>query len=319
MVSFHNDVGGIDVLLQAGKLTVEADRLTGLGMAPDPQFVGGKPVDGGVKYVGLEELYIDLGTGNNQVTIVDTHSGATTINAGRGEDAIDVLAVSGHTYINAGPDADKITVTDESLVEGINALVTVTGDVPRVQVITLGKGSPADPTMHVDAANEIQQFTVEATGGTFRLGFTNPGDLTDTEFTGDLAWDAPAATVQSALEGLTHIVPGDVKVEKFGPVYRVSYLNNLAAKDIPLLSVNDLGLTAQGPIDTLVVDDSAETEDSLALLTSSSISGLGMTSVNEVQTLRVDATGGTFRIDYIRRRRDRDGQEGSPGQNEARN
>ena len=115
VVSYYNDTDGdgiSDVTLDAGKLRITADRLTGLGMAPDPQFVGGDPVDGGVKYVGLEEMYIDLGTGANVVEIMDTHSGATTINAGRGEDFFDIRAVSGHTYVNAGPDADSISVTD---------------------------------------------------------------------------------------------------------------------------------------------------------------------------------------------------------------
>ncbi|MHC4497645.1 MAG: hypothetical protein ACYS21_00865, partial [Planctomycetota bacterium] len=302
VVSYYNDIDGdgdSDVELDAGKLRITNDRLTGLGMAPAPQYVGGDLVDPGVKYVGLEEMYIDLGTGDNVVEIMDTHQGATTINAGPGEDIFDIYAVTGHTYVNAGPDADTITVTDASLVEGVDALLTISGDVPQVQVITLGKGSPPDFAVNVEAADEIQQFTVEATGGSFSLGFTNPADLTDTEFTTALDWNASAEEVQSALEALAAIKQGDILVEKFGPIYRVSFMADLGARDIPLLSVNDLGLTTQGPIDTLYVDDSAETEDSLALLTSSSLTGLGMASVNEIQTLRIDATGGYFKIDYV--------------------
>ena len=68
---------------------------------------------------------------------------------------------------------------------------------------------------------------------------------------------------------------------------------------IDLLATNDLGLTMEGPIDTLVVDDSAEVDDSLALLTSTSLTGLGMPSVNEIQTLRIDATGGLFQLSFM--------------------
>jgi len=320
VVSYYNDTDGdgiSDVTLKAGKLTITADRLTGLGMAPDPQYVGGELVEGGVKYVGLEEMYIDLGTGDNVVEIMETHSGATIINAGRGEDFFDIRTVSGHTYVNAGPDADSIIVTDSSLVEGVNALLTITGDVPQVQVLTLGKGSPPDFAVNVEAADEIQQFTVDATGGSFSLGFTNPADLTDTEFTTMLDWDAAATEVQSAFEALEAIKPGDILVEKFGSIYRVSFMGDLGARDIPLLSVNDLGLSSQGPIDKLLVDDSAETDDGLALLTSSSLTGLGMTSVNEVQTLRIDATGGTFRIHYAGGASIETVADGGTGQNEV--
>ena len=116
------------------ELIISADQLTGLGMSSDPQIIGtgDKQVEvpGGIVYKGLEELFIDLGTGDNLVTIEDTHGGATILNAGRGMDQIDVLGISGHTFVNAGPDADNITVSDGQLLEGIGALLTVTGRCP---------------------------------------------------------------------------------------------------------------------------------------------------------------------------------------------
>jgi hypothetical protein len=203
VVSFENDITGdgiSDVELPSGALTVTPGQLTGLGMAPDP-VVGGEPVPGGIIYGGLEELYIDLGLGNNLVTIVDTHVGTTVVNAGLGEDTIDVHSVSGHTFVNAGPDADLITVTGgdpedelstEGFVEGIGNLLTITGDVPQVTIITLGKGSMPDPAFKIEAVDEIQQFRVDATGGTFQLGFTHPDDLEITLFTEDMAHNASA-------------------------------------------------------------------------------------------------------------------------------
>jgi Ca2+-binding RTX toxin-like protein len=294
VVSFNNP-GGIQ--LQEGKLVVTADRLTGLGMAPDPQFVGGNPVAGGVKYVGLEELYIDLGIGANQITIKDTHSGATTINAGRGEDTIEIEAISGHTFVNGGPDADSITVTKAGKLDKIAALLTVSGDVPQVMVVTLARGSAAEPQFQVQAVNEIQQYVVEATGGTYRLGFTPPAGG-PVQYTADIGYDAAAAMVQAALVALAGIDAGDVVVEKFGPTYRVSFKGALGAKDIALLIADDAKLTSEGPRDRMIVDDSATSSQSLALLKGTSLTGLGMGGVNEVQTLRVDATAGTFKIGY---------------------
>ena len=78
----------------------------------------------------------------------------------------------------------------------------------------------------------------------------------------------------------------------------MEFQNGLGAQDIQLLATNDLGLTSEGPIDTLTVDDSAETADSLGLLTSTSLTGLGMFSVNEIQTLRIDATEGQFQLSF---------------------
>ena len=301
VVSYDNGVLG---MLEAGALTVSADQLLGLGMAPDPSVVGGRNVPGGVTYGGLEELYIDLGAGDNLVTVEDTHGGTTVINTGLGEDTIDVLAVSGHSFVNAGPDADTVNVTSAGLVEGIANLLTLTGDVPQVSIITLGKGSSPDPAFKVEAVDEIQQFRVDATGGTFQLGFTHPDGLEETQFTVDLAYNASAADVQNALEALAGIDPGEAIVTKFGSTYRVGFKGDLGARDIPLLQSNDFNLTSEGPIDHLTVDDSAELANSLAVLTNTSLTGLGMGEnvdgaiANEVQTVRIDATGGTFSLSY---------------------
>ena len=55
--------------------------------------------------------------------------------------------------------------------------------------------------------------------------------------------------VQAALEVLTDIEPGDVKVDKFGDFYRVEFLDtgNLGGRDVPLLGQNSRGLPLVSP------------------------------------------------------------------------
>ena len=129
-------------------------------------------------------------------------------------------------------------------------------------------------------------------------------DYDTVHFTGDLAFDVSADALREALEALEDdegnpvILPGDVEVERFGPVYRVKFTKNLGSQPIELLAFNDRKLTSEGPIDVLTVDDSANPNDTTLLLTSWSITGLGMPSVNEIQTLRLNATEGTFRLSF---------------------
>jgi hypothetical protein len=291
VVSYHNNINNTDVVLEAAALTVNAEQLTGLGMS-----------DEGVRYTGLEELFVTLGRGDNLVTVEDTHGGRTTIDGNFGEDTFDVRAVSGHTFLNGGPDADTFVVGDEGLVDTIGALLTLTGDVPQVLVKTLAKGSPEDLSANVAGVSEIQQFVVQATGGTFQLYFGGSDN-----HTGDLDYNASAAEVQSALEGLDGIDAGDVEVKRFGPTYRVYFKGALADRDVALLGANDLGLTAEGPADRLLIDDSADQDDGVGVLTPTSLTGLDMgrfgikvnpgnapETYNEIQTLRIDASGGTF-------------------------
>lgn len=57
--------------------------------------------------------------------------------------------------------------------------------------------------------NEIQELSVDATGGSFRINYSNPVTYAET---GPIAFNATAAAVQSAFDGLTNLKPGDVAV-----------------------------------------------------------------------------------------------------------
>lgn len=289
--------------LPSGELKVTADQISGLGMTDD-QVIGGDTIPGGIAYEALEELEINLGSGANQITIEDTHRGATTIDAGGGSDNILVKSISGHTTVHGGSDADSFTISnDQMLVDDINGLLTLTGDVPQVRAKKLTEGSPADAAANVDAVDAIQEVVVDATGGTFRLRLDLAGNGTGTIETGNMSYDASASTLQAALESLDGIGSGDVSVRKFGRIFRLDFAGSLAGTTIPLIQAIDGGLTSEGPADVLTVDDQFDTTNNQAVLTTTSLTGLGMggfgttgSSFNEIQTLRVDADGGTFQL-----------------------
>ncbi|MDH4186389.1 MAG: hypothetical protein OEV08_05280, partial [Nitrospira sp.] len=324
---FLNDTDNVTSIdeLPTAELIITANHLSGLGMGGD-QLIGGKLfVPGGIQYTGLEELIINLGSGDNRIIIEDTQPGATTINAGDGADTFYVHKVSGHTLLNAGAGADTINVSDgtmltnHGLLSGINALLTVTGDVPQAVALTLGKGSEPDLVANVGGVDEFQQITVDATGGQFQAGFIVNGLR---YFTPLLDHDVSDTELQNALQGVVYDAfgadgsvddpydldtdPMDVVVTRGGNVYRITFTDEMGQKDVPLLEINDLGLTTEtgaAPGDVLNIDNSAETAPTQAVLTQTSLTGLGMgdlgtegTTFNEIQTLRIDATGGTFEL-----------------------
>lgn len=66
------------------------------------------------------------------------------------------------------------------------------------------------PSVLATAPSETQHVSTDATGGTFTLSFGGEGP------TGSIAYDASAADVQTALEGLSNLDPGDVAVSGAG-------------------------------------------------------------------------------------------------------
>jgi Ca2+-binding RTX toxin-like protein len=268
-------------------------RLVGLGMGPD-RTIAGALQPGGITINGMEQIEITLGKGNNKFTIEDTEPGTqVTLNTGAGDDVVRIETISGHTFVNLGAGSDTLTIAGKSnTLEDILGLLTVSGDVPAVQVITQANGSPAQDGGLVAAANEVQRIIVDATGGKFTLSLK--GDTT-----GLLDWNISAADLDKALEALPSIGAGNVDVTKAGNIYRVAFIGAKAGTNIDLLAANDLGLTnGAGALDRLIIDDSAYTLPTVGVLTSTSLTGLSMRQVNEIQTLVIDATGGTFKLSF---------------------
>ena len=88
-------------------------------------------------------------------------------------------------------------------------------------------------------ANEVKLLTMTGspTGGTFTLTF-------DGETTGTIAYNASAATVQTALEGLSNVNSGDVAVtgSASGP-WTVTFAGRYAGINVPAFTANSGSLT----------------------------------------------------------------------------
>jgi hypothetical protein len=87
----------------------------------------------------------------------------------------------------------------------------------------------------VAALNEIQRYSFTASGGTYTLEF-------DGQVTGAIAYNAVAATIQTALEALSNIAVGDVTVSGTNP-FNVEFKLAYAATDVALLIGNGSSLT----------------------------------------------------------------------------
>ena len=90
-----------------------------------------------------------------------------------------------------------------------------------------------------DGVNEVVTITIDATGGTFTITFGG-------QTTAALAWNASAAVVQAALEGLSSIGSGNITVGLAALVYTLTFSGSLSGKDVGNVTTSAAGLTGGG-------------------------------------------------------------------------
>ena len=121
---------------------------------------------------------------------------------------------------------EVIASTEGSLL----VLTAATPGIPFTVTTTVG-GNPL--------SNERQVLTRvhTASGGTFRITF-------DGQQTGTIAWNASAATVETALEALSNLAPADVAVSgSAGGPWTVDFAGVYAGLDVPLMTIDAASLT----------------------------------------------------------------------------
>lgn len=95
--------------------------------------------------------------------------------------------------------------------------------------------------------NEIQQVIVDATGGTFTLTYS-------AQTSAAIAFDASAATVQTELEALSNIAPGDVVVTgPAGGPWQVEFTGTLAGTNVGKMTTSSASLTGGSASASVVV------------------------------------------------------------------
>ncbi|MBI1324759.1 hypothetical protein GC170_16455, partial [bacterium] len=112
--------------------TLTSTRITGLGMGA-----------AGITYSGLESLNVNLGSGGDTFTILNTFTGTTVLNSGSGSDTVNVQAVHGTTTVNTEAGQDTIHVG--SLAPAVG------GTVNQIAAALAINGGDGDPdTLNVD-------------------------------------------------------------------------------------------------------------------------------------------------------------------------
>lgn len=84
--------------------------------------------------------------------------------------------------------------------------------------------------------NEIQAIFSTGTGGTFALTYSGQTDAA-------IDWDATTAEIQTQLEALSNLAPGDVLVTGAAGAWYVEFMGTLASTNVALMTVDNTSLT----------------------------------------------------------------------------
>lgn len=84
--------------------------------------------------------------------------------------------------------------------------------------------------------DEVQNIMSSGTGGTFIVTY-------DGQATGALPWNVTPAALQTALEGLSNITPGDVQVGGSVGAWSIKFTGTLGSQNVPLITLDITALT----------------------------------------------------------------------------
>jgi hypothetical protein len=145
--------------------------------------------------------------------------------------------------------------------------------------------------------NEQQTVTVVATGGTFTLAFSG-------QTTAPVAFDATAAAVQTALEDLSNLAPGDVIVTgNAGGPWTVEFAGARADTDLAQMTGSAANLTGNAKsvtVRTAIQGSSVFEVCALAgdcKIAAASGSGAGQFALNQPTRVAVDSSGSVYTVE----------------------
>ena len=292
-------------------------RITGLGMG-GTTVVAGRLVPGGITYSNLEVVSVGLGRGNDHFTVETTHAGSTTVRGGAGNDTIAVETIVGHATIETGAGDDTVTVAnDEQNVDQITGLLTVDMGAGEDTLVVDDSGDAVDDTtldltastltgLDMPTVAEVQTVFVQAASGTYRL--RTPGYGTETGLP-DTTTDFVERGAGFALVTLDYGMDDEAVAERLRALYgfddlkvssirtgvdvthRVTFIRGQAGVDHAPLEWGETRETTG-----LVAGLGASTDVRVATLRDGALT----TERDTVQTLTVDATGGSFVLHFVR-------------------
>ena len=106
-------------------------------------------------------------------------------------------------------------------------------------------------TTQGDTTDEVQQVGINVSGMGFMPGSTFTLTYNGQTTSPGIAYNATAAAVQSALEGLSNLAPGDISVTKsantsVSQLWNVTFTGPLADANVSQITINSSGVTVMG-------------------------------------------------------------------------
>ena len=296
----------------------------------------GSAANADVWYRNLEDVQITTGDGADLVTIVSTHAGSTELTTTGGADQIAVRSIAGATTIDAGSGDDIVgvgstaglwrTVTPAATPPSNPQFIAVNGVVDQIAALLTVHGGSGKNTLNVDDSGDLNDNTGQLTA-TDVTGLDMAGSIHYDGFADDinivLGHGNDVFTIVSTHTGLTTVegrsgndqinvktISGETRVAGDGFFPTLTYGTNTICTGVPgtnvlcgtlggddVINVGTLagdggdnfngnlqGIGAalivqgggQGDVDRLVADDSGDATGRTGLLTSTDITGLGM-------------------------------------------
>ncbi len=243
--------------------TLTANRLSGLGMGPN-----------GLSYASIESFSLDLGSGDDTVTITGV-SAPTRITGGRGNDTLSAssaVTTPLQLFGNAGNDQLTGGSGDDTLNagEGRDSLFGAAGN--DVLTIAVVGGNSADGGVGLD------RLTVNATSGSDSVRIT----ATQVELGGSSTDTVTYANIDELT--VNTLTGADVvTVLGLGASMRTTIDVGFGNDTVQVRTgsdgiVNPVQILAGAGNDTLTVEDSTVSRASVGAMTSTNITGLGMSS-----------------------------------------
>jgi hypothetical protein len=247
--------------------------------------LNGFDMTGQVQYGTVEFVNLQLGSGQDVVTVAGTHTQKTQINTGAGVDYVRVQAIAGETTLNTEAGADQIVIANaQTTVNSIEATLTVNAGTHSDTLQVLDSGDITNNT------GTLTQTQISGLGMTGTINYTNV-DLvqvnlgaghdqltvasTHTRRTAINTGGGDDTVQVQAIQGLTQIATGDGD-DRIQVGNAAHTANDIAHRLI---------VTGGAGVDSLQVDDSGETDSSSVVISNRTVSGLGMRNAVEYASI----------------------------------
>lgn len=238
--------------------------------------VTGFGMNGEIQYSNFENLDVMTGSGSDILTIENTHERFTNVNAGAGNDTVNVETINGETTVKLGANDDTVNVSNKSQkVDDISVALIVSGGIGTDALNINDSGDANDNTAVVNDT---------IVTGLGMNGQINYGNFESVDLV--MGSGSDIVTIQTTHQQSTNITTGvgndTVNVKtisgetfvKLGANDDTVFVGNNSQK------VDDISATliVSGGIgtDTLNINDSGDTTDNTAIINETIVTGLGM-------------------------------------------